>query len=190
MGRGESEAYIQTIKEHMRFTGIFSVVASIVMCWGCSNSAEAVKNDGAPNAAPTVASKPTQTANVNMPPPSIGMKPREKKMVDAPTSGPPPALQFRKADEDSEIATSMNARGEVVETRVFKSHPQIVRAEAVWKSAKEATLKITLRDGKMIDVKSDSLANLQTATTRDLMEIAGIQTRRGQVETRSAKKRP
>ena len=161
----------------MSFSRVFSIVASIVLCWGCSNSAEAVRNAGAPSGGPTVANKTRQTGNTNMPPPSIGMKPREKKMVDTAPSGPPPPLQFRKVDEDSEIATSMNDRGEVVETRVFKSHSQIVRAEAVWKNAKDALVKITLKDGKTIDVKTDRLANLQTATTRDLMEISGIQGR-------------
>ena len=172
----------------MSFSRVFSIVASIVLCWGCSNSAETVKDTRRPDSDPAVVSKPEQTGNaITAPTPgSIGVKP-SGKMIDSPASGPPP-LQFRKAAEDSEIATSMNERGEVVETRVFKSHPQIVRAEAVWKNAKDALLKITLRDGKTIDVKTDRLVNLQTATTRDLMEISGIQGRveKGRIRKKEA----
>ena len=190
MGIGESETGIQTSSESMRFTGVFVVVASFAMCWGCSNSAETVNDNPKPLSDPVAVSKPEQTGNSSTvpTPESIGLKPRGKKMIDSPASGSPPPLQFRRAAEDSEIAPSMNERGEVVETRVFKSHPQIVRAEAVWKNAKDALLKITLRDGKTIDVKTDRLVNLQTARTRDLMEISGIQGRveKGRIRKKEA----
>jgi len=81
----------------------------------------------------------------------------------------------------------MNEVGQVVETRVFKSHPAISRVVAVWKKPKMAELRITLKDGISLDVKAERLSNLQSATTRELMEIAGIPSRR---ETKRLDKKP
>lgn len=166
----------------MRFTRVFFVIASLGLCWGCSSSAEAVNTVSSSGEPATAAGTEKITgAAVTPTPVGIGKQPRDKTMVETPP-GPPPPLQFRQAAEDSEIATTMNAQGEVVETRVFKNHPQIVRAEAVWKTAKEATLRLTLKGGKTIDVKTDRITSLQAATTRDLMGIAGVQAQTRRME--------
>jgi len=166
----------------MRIEKALFLVASLVMSWGCSGSAETVKSDSSSgDTAPAVTRVETSAnAAAETPAPNnLAIRPYGRKRVVLPDTEPLPRLQFREGAEDSEIATSMNSNGEIVETRIFRNHPQLGRVEAVWKSAKEATLKISLKGGKTIDVKSDRLVNLHSATTRDLIEIAGIRTGRG-----------
>lgn len=168
----------------MKYMSVLSIALLLAVSWGCSGSAEAGKNAPAQtgersevNAALTFNAEPSATP--------VPVKGRGGQRVAEPAKGPPP-LQFRPAAEDSEIATSMNEMGQVVETRVFKRHPTISRVVAVWKKPKMAELRISLKNGEALDVKTEKLINLQSATTRDLMEIAGIPLQRG--TTRSEKK--
>lgn len=179
----------------MRITRSLFIVSLACIGWACSGSAEAVKNAPATqNATPTPSSQKgnpnaeTVDSAVSPTPGRIAAQPRGRTRV-APIPGPPPPLQFRKAAEDSEIATAMNAQGDVVETRIFKSHPRLERVEAVWKGAKEAEFKIFLKDGKIIDVKTGRIVNLQTASVRDLLAIAGIESSLRPVG-RGAEKKP
>jgi hypothetical protein len=87
-------------------------------------------------------------------------------------SGSPAPLDFRPGPENSEIATTMNDRGQPVEVRVFKDHPQLQRVEAVWLGPTEKLLRITLRDGNTVEVKTDSIANLASASADVLVQLA------------------
>ena len=97
------------------------------------------------------------------------------KMVDADPSATPLPLQFQPAAENSAAAVTMDDNGMIFEVRVFKSHPRLARIEATWVGEKEKDLKIFLRNGQELNVKTDRLKNLQTATIKDLLDIAGLQ---------------
>ncbi|HEY2846567.1 MAG TPA: hypothetical protein VGI80_02050 [Pyrinomonadaceae bacterium] len=89
------------------------------------------------------------------------------------TSESPPALDFRPAPENSETATTMNDHGQPVEVRVFKDNTRIDRVEAVWLGANDKLLKITMRNGNTVEVKTDRVASLATAPSDLLVELAG-----------------
>lgn len=87
--------------------------------------------------------------------------------------GTPPPLEFRKGAENSLTATTMNDEGQAVEVRIFKDHPQLARVEATWLGPKEKLLRITLRNGSVVEVHTDKLSTLATATTQQLIQLAG-----------------
>ena len=87
--------------------------------------------------------------------------------------GTPAPLEFRPGAENSRTATTMDAEGQAVEIRIFKDHPQLVRVEATWLGPKDKLLRITLRNGSTVEVRTDQIAALATATSRQLVALAG-----------------
>ena len=85
---------------------------------------------------------------------------------------------FAEAGEDSTLTSTMNAKGQVLEIRVFRSHPQLAKVEATWISPQQEFLELFLRDGNKREVETDKLQNLKTATAAELLQLAGIGTAR------------
>lgn len=164
--------------------GTYLLIA-IVFCIGslaCGSSPERAAN-GANRAPPGANSEQTATGtsdqiqanNTNTSGGIATAVNRGKPLVDHPASGPPPAPQFQPAGEDSEIAVTMKPDGSIYEIRVFKSHPQLSKVEALWNGINEKTLKFYLRNGGVVEKQTDRLNNLQTASTNLLLEIAGLE---------------
>jgi len=70
----------------------------------------------------------------------------------------------------------MDPQGRILEVRVFKSHPQLSKVESTWLGPKEKTLKIYLRDGKMREITTAEIANLRSASSQQLLQMAGVET--------------
>ena len=101
-------------------------------------------------------------------------KMRQKSLINTPSSGPPPTPQFHPAPDHSAIATTMNKDGAVVETRVFKDDPQLVKVEMTWLGPKSSTLKIFLKNGRTVVTKAGNIQNLGSTPVSVLLEMAGI----------------
>ena len=162
----------------------FVTFLAIAFGWGCSGSAETSgsapgpkTNSGISSNNQTTPAANTEPGNstVAQPPGSLPNRPGGKQIVDVPLSGPRPLPAFKKAGEDSQITTTMNADGDVLEIRVFNSHPKIVKAEVIWHGAKTKALKLFLRGGRIVEIETDRIENLQNASTGLLLEIAGLQ---------------
>lgn len=95
-----------------------------------------------------------------------------KRNTDTTTTGRPAALRFEPAAENSEAATAMQDDGSVLEVRVFRNHAQLARAEARWSATGPKSLKIRFKNGRVVTVQTDRLANLKTAPTSLLVELA------------------
>ncbi len=173
----------------MRILFVLSVVA--ILFAGCSSNANTTttlatgnrNGSDARNSNTVVPSDPnrpadpgTESANVKLTPTKAERadKLRQKNLAAAPTSGPPALPQFRPAPENSQIATSMNGEGAVIETRVFKNHPQLAKVEMTWAGPQDKSFKIFLRNGKVIEAKSDKINDLKDVPTSILLEMAGI----------------
>jgi hypothetical protein len=118
---------------------------------------------------------PDANANANVSTLSAREEARRRKLSAAannPAATQTIPLQYRDGPENSQIATTMNAFGQAVEIRVFKSHPELARVEADWLDEKFKILKFTFRDGRSAEVKTDKIADLATASTRTLMDVA------------------
>lgn len=98
----------------------------------------------------------------------------EKSRISSPSSGPLPPPEFRPAAENSMVSTTMNPQGAVVETRVFKNNPQLARVEMTWFGPKDNSLKIFLRNGRVVETKAGNIENLGSTPVSVLLGKAGI----------------
>lgn len=154
---------------------------------GCSSPATTTANNGAatrdsnssagPGSDPSMRSN-TESSNENHTPTIAERreKLRQKMLINSPSSGPLPPPQFRPAQDNSMVSTTMNSQGAVVETRVFKDNPQIARVEMTWVGPKNNNLKIFLRNGRVVEAKGDNIENLGATPVSTLLGMAGIKT--------------
>ena len=152
----------------------------------CSGSTETAKNSNSPgsasngNTAVNRAAAPGAQSNSAMPASNApgANTSGQKRLVDEPAAQNRPPSQFSEAPEDSTVTSTMNAKGQVYEIRVFRSHPQLAKVEATWITPRQKYLELFLRDGNKREVETDKLQNLKTATAAELLQLAGIGTAR------------
>lgn len=186
-GRSDIKASGNAMKYLKLLLLLLASAAGLVLT-ACSGSAEIGKNTAAANSSSAAANSnsaqvvatPNRDLNVNsnpeLPLKSADMRSRTNSVGSgANVSGTPPPPQFQPADENSEWAVTMNRDGSVTEIRVFKSHPQIARAEVFSRDGRNKVVKIYLRNGKTVDINTDRPLNLKTATANQILEIGGIQ---------------
>jgi len=150
--------------------------------WGCSGPTDTAKTASKPNVNnPIAPSNQSQTEGPNSAvntAPTANIRDRrvggKQTMIDANHSGKALPPQFQPAAENSEWAATMNADGSVDEIRVFRSHPQLAKVEVTWLEPKNKDAKFYLRDGKVLEVRTDRLGSLKTVTTTELLAIAGV----------------
>lgn len=99
----------------------------------------------------------------------------KRNRVDHPNAKPVPP-EFRPAPENSESATTMTSDGAILEIRVFKGHPQLAKAEVSWLDPNEKLLKVYLKNGRIVEVKTDRVENLRTTPSIDILAVAGVRT--------------
>jgi hypothetical protein len=98
----------------------------------------------------------------------------QKRNSEVPQSGPPPTPGHFDAPEDSTITTTMNKSGQVVESRVFKTHRQLAKVDSTWIGPQERQIKIYLRDGNNHEVTTDKLPSLRAASSTDILALIGV----------------
>lgn len=160
----------------MKFFIIVAALAAFTLACGSSSepAANAPGNTNT-NAAVTMSPAPTNVSlATNASGPIAQANAQRRKPGEDPTAGPKPTPQFRESGEGSQTAITMDDQGRFVEVRVFNGHPQFDRIEAVWIGLPEKELHFKLRDGRTITKKTKQLENLQSATTAQLLEIAGL----------------
>lgn len=162
---------------------VFLVFLTTTIVIGCSSSAQK------PNTVRSNATQPAAGAQANGADPgnpaaplspvenqpgvaANSLKPNVKPLVDsAGTPVPPTRIP---APENSEVATTMDASGNFVENRWFKNHPQLSRIERTWLDAEKSTLKIYLRDGRVVTAPGDSVKTLPSHPSSSFLELAGL----------------
>ena len=80
----------------------------------------------------------------------------------------------RPAPEESLFKAEMTSEGMPIETRTFKSHPQILKVERVWITPQDKRLKVYLRNGKMVEADGNSFDQLNIAASSQILEAARI----------------
>lgn len=168
---------------------IFALLIIIVSFAGCSSSSSEQTRAGnggatqdskstAPTANQPPANPNSETANANLTPTraEVIAKLRQKRLElgNAPSSEPLPEPQFRPARDNSMVSTTMNSKGDVVETRIFKNNPQISKVEMNWVGPKNSVLKIFLKDGRVVDAKGGNIKNLGATPVATLLQLASV----------------
>jgi hypothetical protein len=82
-----------------------------------------------------------------------------------------PNLNSRPAPEDSTITTTLTDVAR--EKRVWKKHPVLLSVEKVFDGGK-GSIKVSLRDGRVIDLPGESIAQVDQIFAADVLTLAGI----------------
>ena len=78
----------------------------------------------------------------------------------------------RPAPDNSTFASYLTDAG--YEIRTFNNHPQLLKAEKKTASDGKQSLKIFLRDGKIVQASANKVPTLSTAPAALLLEAAGV----------------
>lgn len=161
-----------------------ALVATAAFLAACSSEHEAVNKPAPTPTSNTVVAAPGQsvqtmptidlpaaTSNRELSGDTIADRANRKPMADARPDATPAPLKFTPAPENSEMAVAMQPDGLIVETRVFKAHATLARAELSYGKG-ERTLKVTLRDGRSATVKADKLEGLRDVKAAQILAMA------------------
>lgn len=114
---------------------------------------------------------PAATSNRELSGDTIAERANRKPQADVRPDATPAPLKFTPAPENSEMAVAMQPDGLIVETRVFKKHPTLARAELSYGKG-ERTLKVTLRDGRTATVNADKIEALRDIKAAQILAMA------------------
>ncbi len=143
----------------------FLAVLVAAGCGGAENTASNNStNSAAANAvnAPPVANSQIEMANSQRTLNANGENP-------AMTGNVKPLVQT--APENSEFTMVLTDVG--TETRTFKNHPQLDKVVKTIKPG-ASSIKIHLKNGKVVDVAGDKIPAIKTASTTDILAAAGV----------------
>lgn len=76
------------------------------------------------------------------------------------------------APDNSEVFSEMNAKGQPMETRVFKKHPQLAKIERLYVTAENPTITIYLKSGKKIAVAKEKIGSPLTDSADAILKAA------------------
>lgn len=144
---------------------VFTLSAAIaaVGCGGVENTATNNSSIAANSVnAPSVANSQIEMANTQ--------RDLNANGENAAVSGNPKPLT-QPAPEDSEFVMTLTDVG--TETRTFKSHPQLDKIVKTIKPG-NSSIKIHLKNGKVVNVAGDKIPSVKTASTVDILAAAGI----------------
>ena len=94
-------------------------------------------------------------------------------------NSPPPKIDIEAELKKSTIPAPENSEfGAVLadivfERRTFKSHPQLLKVEKTTKGGSK-TIKVYLKDGKVIDVPGEKIEFISKATSANILQAAGL----------------
>ncbi|MCY7346355.1 MAG: hypothetical protein LH614_09070 [Pyrinomonadaceae bacterium] len=77
------------------------------------------------------------------------------------------------APDNSEVSSGMNVKGQPLETRVFKGHPQLAKIERLYVTMENPTLTVYLKNGKKIIVPNGKINNPLTDSADAILKAAG-----------------
>lgn len=140
-----------------------------------SNVAVARPNQNSANGVNMLVLSPAEIANYNT-------NSANKTTAKDPTSAPikPAAMP---APDSSEYTTVMGKDGLPVETRVFRNSPQIAKVVKTWKSPKEKTISVYLKNGKVVELDGDKFENINSVPVAALLEAVGVKPQNSAPET-------
>ena len=83
-------------------------------------------------------------------------------------------MRENPAPDDSTFSAEMNGKGQPVETRTFKSHPILAKIEKITMSPRDYVFKIYLKNGKVVESKSDDLKDFRVIAPLNILDAIGM----------------
>ena len=78
----------------------------------------------------------------------------------------------RTAPDNSLVTSTMDAKGMPIEVRTFINNPYLIKVERIFTNPK--TIKIHLKNGKVVEVSEDKLPNFTAASPGNILIAAGV----------------
>lgn len=94
------------------------------------------------------------------------------KVID--TTNTKSTVQAKKMPDNSEMSTTMDEKGNFVETRKFINNPDLDKLERIIKDPKNIKLKVYLKNGKVYDLAEGKLKNYKTDAAYSILEAVGV----------------
>lgn len=151
-------------------------VALISACGSTSSNSNENGNVVVVNANPSANSNvvpyvPPGSQNINS---NIANAFNSNAVPSNPTTAANPKYMTYPAPDDSEYSTIMDKSGMPVETRVFRSDPQISKVVRTWLSVDEKKIVIYLRNGKVVNLPGSKIEDIKSVPVSTFYEAAGI----------------
>lgn len=159
---------------------LISLVLSAAFVIGCSGNAAAPGTNSGANSTAQRSATATAEANSEAVIPGITGAPSnadpkgiQQQRLPEKSGGPDTqvAEATRDAPDDSTFTTRLTDIA--VETRTFKSHPQLKKVVKTIAPGK-TDVKVYLNSGKVIEVPAEKMANLATMPAMDILSLIGI----------------
>ncbi len=83
-------------------------------------------------------------------------------------------MREKPAPDDSTFSAEMNGKGQPVETRTFRSHPVLKKVEKITMSPRDYVFKIYLKNGKVVESKSDQLKDFRVISPLNILDAIGM----------------
>ncbi|CAN5707499.1 hypothetical protein BH20ACI4_BH20ACI4_11190 [soil metagenome] len=83
-------------------------------------------------------------------------------------------MREKPAPDDSTFTAEMNGKGQPVETRTFRSHPILKKVEKITMSPRDYVFKIYLKNGKVVESKSDQLKDFRVISPLNILDAIGM----------------
>ena len=83
-------------------------------------------------------------------------------------------MREKPAPDDSTFSAEMNEKGQPVETRTFRNHPTLKKVEKITMSPRDYVFKIYLKNGKVVESKSDKLKDFRVISPESILDTVGM----------------
>lgn len=100
--------------------------------------------------------------------------PANKNIVAVNTDLTKETIKTSPAPDDSTYSAEMNSKGNPVETRIFRSHPILAKVEKITMSPRDYVFKIYLRNGKVVESKSDVLKDFRVIAPENILDAINM----------------
>jgi hypothetical protein len=85
-----------------------------------------------------------------------------------------PKMLTYPAPDDSEYSSTMDKSGMAIETRIFHSHPQLIKVTRTWKGVNDKTISIYFKSGKIVKLPGDQIPNINSVPASVFLDAAGV----------------
>ncbi|HUF04437.1 MAG TPA: hypothetical protein VMM38_09710 [Aridibacter sp.] len=165
----------------LKFTLLALFALSLGACGACGASADPENTDQAMVPEEDANGNPYNTVGNRRLVPHNGIENVDKnitldnsKVIVIDTNKVETVARKKNLPDDSEMATLMNKQGHVVETRTFLKNKYLDKVVKTTFKPNEVSIKIYLKNGKVVEVTEDKLGNFRTAAARGILDAAGF----------------
>ena len=162
---------------------LISILSATLFAFGCAgntgspSSANSAAN-GSENRAVAATSSATSEANagipgITAPPSNADSKGIQQQRLSEKSGGTDAQVAEASRDAPDNSTFSSRLTDVAVETRTFRSHPQLIKVVKTIAPGK-TEIKVYLKGGKVVEVPADKIANLATIQAVDILSLVGI----------------